>query len=161
MKDKFKGLILGIAIGTMFTGGTVLAANNKSVDVVFKDIQLYVDQIKKSSGSAIIYNGTTYVPARTVSKALDKQISLDGNNLYIGKQPASKIITEAQAVKLVKDKYYPKAPSQLIIEVEDSEGTIYLVHAYEIVVDDPETAHTATWGWYHVDKKTGKVTSMF
>jgi hypothetical protein len=88
---------------------------------------------------------------------------LDGNTLYIGKQPDNKSITEAQAVKLVKDKYFPKAPSQLIIEVENSEGNTYLVHAYEIVIDDPETeaGHTATWGWYYVDKKTAKVTSMF
>lgn len=163
MKDKVKGLILGFAIGTMFAGGTVLAANSKSIDVVIKDIQLYVDQVKKSNASAIIYNGTTYVPARSVSKALDKQISLDESKLYIGKQPATKSITKAQAVKFVKEKYYPKAPSQLIIEVDSSNGSTYVVHAYEIVIDDPKTGegHTATWGWYDVDKKTGKVTSMF
>ncbi|MDQ0496912.1 stalk domain-containing protein [Paenibacillus brasilensis] len=163
MKDKVKGLLLGVAIGTMFTGGSVLAANYKGLDVVFKDIQIYVDQVKKSSNSAIIYDGTTYIPARTVSKALDKQVSLDGNNLYIGKQPINKNITKAQAVKLVKEKYFPKAPSQLIIEVDNTEGNTYLIHAYEVVIDDPNTGagHTATWGWYYVDMKSGKVTSMF
>lgn len=92
MKEKVKGLVLGILIGTVFTGGTVLAANTKSIDVIIKDVQIYVDQVKKSNASAITYKGTTYVPARAVSKALDKQISLDDNKLYIGKQPTSKNI---------------------------------------------------------------------
>jgi len=37
--------------------------------------------------------------------------------------------------------------------------TYYVVHGYEVVVDDEKTGsgHTATFGWYCVDKKTGSV----
>ena len=41
---------------------------------------------------------------------------------------------------------------------EDREGRSYhVVHGYEVVVDDPKTGdgHTATWGWFFVDQKTG------
>jgi hypothetical protein len=35
----------------------------------------------------------------------------------------------------------------------------YVMHLYEIVIDDKETgdSHTATYGWYYVDKETGDV----
>ncbi|MBI4276797.1 hypothetical protein HY629_03090, partial [Candidatus Uhrbacteria bacterium] len=39
------------------------------------------------------------------------------------------------------------------IEVDHTEGDIATVHVYEILRD-----HSATLGWYDVDKKTGAVT---
>lgn len=41
----------------------------------------------------------------------------------------------------------------------EGQKTYYVVHGYEVVVDDEKTGegHTATFGWYCVDKKTGKV----
>ena len=41
---------------------------------------------------------------------------------------------------------------------EDRDGRSYhVVHGYEVVVDDPVTGdgHTATWGWFFVDRKSG------
>lgn len=35
----------------------------------------------------------------------------------------------------------------------------YVIHLYEIVIDNEKTgdSHTATYGWYYVDKETGDV----
>lgn len=48
-------------------------------------------------------------------------------------------------------KYIPS-----IIEFDHEENNAYVIHCYDIIVD-----HTATSGWYYVDKSTGNVTSMF
>ncbi|MGV7117220.1 hypothetical protein [Paenibacillus kyungheensis] len=206
MKDKVKGLVLGIAIGSLLTGtGVAMAANTTSIQVAFKNVGLYIDQVKKSDANVIIYKGTTYVPARTMSTAMSKDIRLSNNNLYIGSNqtnsagsssssnsantPAPTIptpsaptvpatpssssststttntsgVNEAQAIQLVKDKYKLNGSSYLVADVDHEEDNMYVVHVYENVVDDAATGegHTATYGWYYVDKKTGAITSMF
>lgn len=205
MKDKVKGLVLGIAIGSLLTGTSVaMAANTTSIKVAFKQVGLYIDQVKKSDANVIIYNGTTYVPARTMSTAMSKDIRLSNNNLYIGSNQASSAdtssttspstptttvpsptaptvpatpsstsstststnksaISEAQAIQLVKDKYKLNGSSYLVTDVDHEEDQMYVVHVYENVVDDADTglSHTATYGWYYVNKTTGEITSMF
>ena len=90
MKDKVKGLVLGITIGSLLTGtGVAMAANTTSIQVAFKQVGLYIDQVKKSDANVIIYKGTTYVPARTMSNAMSKDIRLSNNNLYIGSNQAN------------------------------------------------------------------------
>lgn len=49
------------------------------------------------------------------------------------------------------NKYVPS-----IIEVDHEDENQYVVHCYDIVVD-----HTATSGWYYVNKIDGSITSMF
>ncbi|WP_254048016.1 zinc ribbon domain-containing protein [Synechococcus sp. BDU 130192] len=46
------------------------------------------------------------------------------------------------------------------IEVVEQTPTNYLVHAYEIVNHPGEPSHTATYGWYEVDRQTGMVFEM-
>ncbi|WP_198159738.1 zinc ribbon domain-containing protein [Picosynechococcus sp. PCC 7003] len=43
------------------------------------------------------------------------------------------------------------------IEVVEQTPTNYLVHVYEIVNNPGEPSHTATFGWYEVDRQTGMV----
>ena len=47
---------------------------------------------------------------------------------------------------------------QATIEVEDGDNE-WNVHVFEIVKEDGGTSHTATFGWYAVNKKTGKITN--
>lgn len=203
MKDKVKGLVLGIAIGSLLTGtGVAMAANTTSIQVAFKQVGLYIDQVKKSDANVIIYKGTTYVPARTMSNAMSKDIRLSNNNLYIGSNQANSAsssssnstttpaptipapsvptvpttpsstsntststsaVSKAQAIQLVKDKYKLNGSSYLVTDVDHEEDDMYVIHVYENVVDDAATGegHTATYGWYYVNKKTGAITSMF
>lgn len=66
-------------------------------------------------------------------------------------------ITSAKAEELIK-KYLLNNGKYVtsIIEVEHEENNQYVVHCYDIIVD-----HTATSGWYYVNKTTGNITSMF
>ncbi|WP_017813029.1 hypothetical protein [Paenibacillus shenyangensis] len=160
MKDKVKGLVIGIAIGSLLTGATVVAAQDVHVQAIKEKISMFVDGSSKGSTQALIYQGTTYVPARSISESLGKSIGMYDQNLYIGKQPVVKV-TEEQAIQLVRKKYKIAESSYLYVEVDSETSTKYTVHVYEVVQDDAETSHTATYGWYDVDKFTGKITSMF
>ncbi|MBA3856162.1 MAG: hypothetical protein C0507_04565 [Cyanobacteria bacterium PR.3.49] len=79
-------------------------------------------------------------------------------------------ITEAKALDLVKNQPEVKAffknvgKSKLAtptIDVDRKEGNEYIVHVYEVVSDGPDSSHTATMNWYHVDIKTGKIKKEF
>lgn len=154
MKDKVKGLVLGIAIGTMLTGATAFAASETNIKAAIQKLGIYVDGTKKASADAIIYKGTTYVPARSVSNAIGKEIGLVNGGLYIGKQPAIKI-TEEKAVDLVIDKFdkTEKVNFKVIFMMDSQDDTNYYIGAYE---DFPE--RILIYKRYVVNKKSGSVT---
>lgn len=155
MKDKLKGLLLGIFIGSLITGGSVMAANYTSIKVVIKSMGIYFDGTKKTSAKAIIYNGTTYVPVRSVSDAIGKTVGLVNENLYIGTQP-NKQITEDEAIELVFEKIKNDAIKyNLHFMIDGTENNKHVIRVFEDLDD-----HIATYGWYYVNKSTGKVTKI-
>ncbi len=46
------------------------------------------------------------------------------------------------------------------IDVDSEENDKYIVHVYEVVQNYGEPSHTATFGWFEVEKKTGFVKSI-
>jgi len=59
-------------------------------------------------------------------------------------------------IKLVQTK---SPANRVVIDVDSEDGTIYTVHAYELVQDELG-GHSATFGWYEVTKATGVVHSV-
>ncbi|MHA7963513.1 NPCBM/NEW2 domain-containing protein [Paenibacillus sp. CAU 1782] len=90
MKDKLKGLVVGILVGTMITGGSVFAANKMKIEVNYENLKYMVDGVEKkpSIGQGFIYDGTTYVPLRFAGEALGKDVNWDGKTktIWIGKK---------------------------------------------------------------------------
>ncbi|KGP92366.1 hypothetical protein N780_01095 [Pontibacillus chungwhensis BH030062] len=65
-----------------------------------------------------------------------------------------------QAIQAVRNHLEINSTNDRVkVQVDHEESDKYLVHVYELVEQDG-TSHTATIGWYYVDKKTGKVTDM-
>lgn len=82
MKDKLKGLVVGIGIGALLTGTAGYAAESSPIDVYFKNIKFLFDGDQKQPAAdqkTFIYDGTTYVPLRFVSEALDKEVEYNGD----------------------------------------------------------------------------------
>jgi hypothetical protein len=77
------------------------------------------------------------------------------------------LLTEEQALQKVREVREVKEwlgamqragkPPHIVIDREE-EGS-FIVQVYEIVQDGPDQAHTATMGWYRVNRRTGEVTS--
>lgn len=82
-------------------------------------------------------------------------------------EPMAEPVTDEKALRLVSREPKVQAFAKKLkdsgkkvgIEMVPAEGTLYLVHVYEQVTGQGgEPEHTATFGWYNVDPKTGKVT---
>lgn len=152
MKDKVKGLLLGIIIGSMITGASAFAANTTVVRAHLKSIGLYVDGVKVGDSNVINYNNAVYVPARSISSAMGQSIHYSGGDLFIGKQPAKKSLSEDEAFEVLYNKLKSDAVKyNLHFMVDRIEGDYYVFQVYE----DMET-HIATFGWYYVERSSGK-----
>ena len=68
-------------------------------------------------------------------------------------------INKADAESLVREHLGLGDNGFLHVEVDHEEGNKYVVHVYE-VVNHEEFSHTATYGWYYVDKDSGKIEDM-
>ncbi|MFC0214766.1 peptidylprolyl isomerase [Paenibacillus chartarius] len=98
MKDKTKGLLLGLAIGTMLSG-SVAYAGGTQIEVAFRELKFMFDGIEKkpSETPAFIYQGTTYVPVRFVSEALGRNVEWDdaASTIWIGDKTSAAAVVAA------------------------------------------------------------------
>ena len=86
MKKRLQGLIAGVLIGAIATGGVVFATTEtKTIEVLYNNIKVYKDnvlcELKDANGTTIepfIYNGTTYMPVRGTANLADMQVTWDG-----------------------------------------------------------------------------------
>ncbi len=70
-----------------------------------------------------------------------------------------------EKVGITEDTYYYQLEDTgyyLAYEEEMEARTDYLIHLYEFVEDEPVSGigHTVTYGWYRVDRETGRITEM-
>ncbi|GAA0077588.1 hypothetical protein UT300005_19660 [Clostridium sp. CTA-5] len=47
------------------------------------------------------------------------------------------------------------------IEYDHTQDNKYVIHCYDVVIQGNGFGHTATSGWYYVDKTSGAITSMY
>ncbi|MCD1260312.1 peptidylprolyl isomerase [Paenibacillus athensensis] len=96
MKDKVKGLIVGLTIGSLLSGSAVFAAGTQ-IEVAFRNLKFMFDGVEKTpqEGKGFIYEGSTYVPLRFVSESLGKEVQWDeaSNTIWIGKAPHTVVAT--------------------------------------------------------------------
>ena len=87
MKERIQGLVTGVLIGAVCTGGVVFAKTAvETIEVSYDNIKVYKDnvlcELKDANGSIIepfIYNGTTYMPVRGTANIADMEVTWDGN----------------------------------------------------------------------------------
>ena len=95
LRKNYKGIIIGIIIGLLFSNLIVFADNAvKQINATYRNIRLVVDNTliipKDANGVSVepfISSGTTYLPVRAVAEALGKEVNWDGNTntVYVGK----------------------------------------------------------------------------
>lgn len=99
LNDKIKGVLIGLLVGSTVAGGLVFAkSGTESIEAVYDNIKIVVDgeeiQPKDANGQPVepfIYNGTTYLPVRSVGMAMGKDVNWDGVEkvVYLGSKPGS------------------------------------------------------------------------
>jgi hypothetical protein len=111
-------------------------------------------QIEKTSAAS---PGTSKMAHRSATK-VDKRSNLTDEQAIalVEKLPAVK------AWKLGCQRNGAQAKKvTLHVALDRKEGGTYFVHVYEEVPDDGASSHTATFNWYDVDEKTGKIKPEF
>lgn len=91
--NKFSGILAGILIGSVLSGGTVLAKDAvENISVRYRNISVYKDgvlaQLKNANGDTLepfIYQGTTYLPVRGAAELAGMTVEWDGatNSIYL------------------------------------------------------------------------------
>lgn len=100
---NFKSFILGVVLSfsTLILVEPLTAAITKTISVQ-SGVNIYVDDVKldvrDANGKSVevfIYNGTTYLPVRAVSQALNKAVSWDGKtqSVYLGSHDSNIPVT--------------------------------------------------------------------
>jgi cyclophilin family peptidyl-prolyl cis-trans isomerase len=88
VRDKLKGLIMGLLIGVLISSSVVYASGTK-IEVYFNNIKFMFDGVEQtpSEGKGFIYQGTTYVPLRFVGESLGKPVSFNSQTqtVFVGK----------------------------------------------------------------------------
>ncbi|MDZ4838207.1 MAG: hypothetical protein SGJ27_30860 [Candidatus Melainabacteria bacterium] len=128
-----------------------------------------------SSAFFFLSYSTRAAETETVSN-VKRQATISKQKSTISKKTVSKksigVLTGNRAVELVSAR--PEVKGFLLgiknskmkgvsshVEFDRKEGDDIVVHVYEYVPDDAESGHTATFNWYHVNSKTGKITKEF
>lgn len=88
-KDMLKGYVVG-ALSTLLVAGVAVPAVAQNIDVM-RGVKIFVDDMQLYGAEGFIYDGTTYLPVRKISEALDKPVAWDGKtkSVYIGKHESS------------------------------------------------------------------------
>ena len=138
MKNKFIGFFFGIIVGAMVFGSVALATNSetRTLSAAFRGIWIEIDRtpftpkdVNDNVVEPFIVDGTTYLPIRAISEALDKEVIWD-NEVY---PPAIRIFTKSEPVSAD--------------EVMEAFAAIYLTDAEDLqdftvesaVLDSPNT----------------------
>lgn len=102
----------------------------------------------------ILFVGGVYIQQNVYKKPSD---NLNNGIEVLADMDKQNEIDEKEAIKLVKN-YLMKNNEYLAdhIEVDSVDNKYYIVHVYDIIVNG-EDSHTATTGWYQVNKYSGEI----
>lgn len=78
MKDKVKGLVVGVLLGSLLTGATAFAGTNTKISVVMENVKMMFNGVHKSTTQSIVYNGNLYVPAKTAAQTMGNPSRMTG-----------------------------------------------------------------------------------
>ena len=85
MKKRLQGMVVGVLLGAMLTGGAIYAKEvSQYIQVYYNNIRVYKDKqlytLSDANGNRIdpfIYNGTTYLPVRAVANLAGMKVTWD------------------------------------------------------------------------------------
>ncbi|RED58588.1 peptidylprolyl isomerase [Cohnella lupini] len=113
MRDKLKGLVVGLLIGSLVTGSMAYAANGKTINVILRDLKFKLDGTDKPSASStgIVYDNTVYVPIRSVAGAIGKPVAFDNKTGTVSIGASSIAVYKGGTITLAELDAYEAASS--------------------------------------------------
>jgi cyclophilin family peptidyl-prolyl cis-trans isomerase len=119
LKDKLKGLVIGLLIGVLVCSSVVYASGTK-IEVYFNNMKFMFDGVEQTpaQGKGFIYQGTTYVPLRFVGESFGKPVSFNSKTqtVFVGRPT------------------YSEAPAMIIDPTKKYQATMITDHG-TIIID--------------------------
>jgi len=165
MKNFLKGMLVMLLIVTMSVGvlaatpvgnKTVSAILNSSIKVVVNNKQL---EMKDSNGNVLLpitYNGTTYLPLRSIAESVGLPVNYEGvsQTAYLGSTDEKVMCTSADV--------NPTGSSHFIFTKDSSKLTVNnMQYATALVSKDCDWWLADTVGSYSLNLKLNKSTTKF
>jgi hypothetical protein len=159
---KRNAAILLISIVVLFSACTNNKNRESSEKGVITSVSPAVTQTPNATSTpqATKSPQVTKTPETTKSPEVSKAPTVSASpstNSSTGKAA----MTKAQAESLVKDYLKKKGeyvPAFIVVDSEDDKT--FTVHCYDVIGKGTAEQHTATSGWYTVNKSTSEVKSM-
>jgi foldase protein PrsA len=104
MKDKLKGLIIGILIGVLLSG-SIAYAGGVSAEVLLKRFKIMVNGVEKQPKEhTLLYNNRVYIPIRFVGELMGESVKWDGKTgtIWIGGKGGLEIVATYQDKEVLK-----------------------------------------------------------
>ncbi|MFA6397756.1 MAG: hypothetical protein WDK96_02835 [Candidatus Paceibacterota bacterium] len=134
--------------------------NSYAVNGSFKDkdgVEWFFNEIAVfiPDGTEYFYNSTVLAPFADEYVPILNKIIL---SYWPEKNQAELSRVKIESLPEVKEyeKILAESGKLATIEVEDG-GDVWNVHVFEIIKEAGDSSHTASFGWYSVDKKTGAI----
>lgn len=159
-------ILLGIVIGKLVKDCSSLSTEKAALEVSInklekrnKSLKEELEQLEDISKEYNLLKDQVQNYEEQLAK--EEEVKAEQESLKEENEAEEQAYKEKGAISLVRaylegGGYVPK-----YIEIDHMEGSIYVVHAYDVVEYPGEVGHTATIGWYDVDVETMEVTSMF
>ena len=166
MKKRTKVIIAALACMMLIVGSVAVIARNqdREITVGYRDIQIFIDGelfIPKDVNGVVvepfIYDGTTYLPVRAISEALDKTVDWDGetSTIYVGPRPDEEPVEDNNIYLGTVVKAYQK----------DGIAECDIVHTFKMAGIEYKnglfpTSYSGCFAEYNLDAQYGKISGM-
>lgn len=163
-KANFKKISFLLVFLSLLISTSYAESVKKTIDVYYDSIKIFVNNSlinpKDGNGNPVepfIYNGTTYLPVRALSEALDKEVTWDEStkSIYISDNKRTIWLNDLEYLKLQSDSSLNEWKKLKNKNFTDSTGNLYSrVTQYDIY-----------YGWmatdYSINKKYNRISGKF
>lgn len=143
LKERIKGIIIGVLIGIMLMGSLSFAKNGSQwIEAVYSDIKIVINGKATvpmdAEGNVIepfINNGTTYLPVRAISSALNKKVEWNADTKTVEISDVSEVIAANYEGGYCDPEKYVKSPysAEVIFEATGGDVTNFKIVEIELV----------------------------
>lgn len=150
-------LVVILALSTILVG----CGEKKTNSQVISPAPNAVNQNANNTQVNIDANQSKGVNTSDTQGEIVLNTSQNNDNSTVDNAKQIKTITKSDAEQIIRN-IKGNLPKNYFVQYDNTQSRdgreYYVIHIYEFVVDDPATSegHTATFGWYMVDKQTGK-----
>ena len=142
MSKRIQGAVAGVLAAILLFGGVAAAVSmTETINVTYRNIRILIDGeelvTKDANGNSIepfIYRGTTYLPVRAVSQALDREVRWNAstNSVYINSNaPGESGVEQDSVTQMIRSAENREVIDEaLFASISDDQQLVVMLNRY-------------------------------